>query len=166
MPQLAQAFSTVSRRTERNRNRELLSRHCPDLFHSAVTGSSARMKSIYVQGMHGLGDNLHQRAILRHLMQSHEVWLETPWPCIYHDLVGDRLKLVSKGSRLRTQAKNERRESSAYMRGKVPVLSKKIWYRPEAVRQHRSVLGAMCARSEEHTSELQSLMRISYAVFC
>src|SRR3546814_7573588 len=25
---------------------------------------------------------------------------------------------------------------------------------------------ARCARSEEHTSELQSLMRISYAVFC
>src|SRR3546814_1979337 len=25
---------------------------------------------------------------------------------------------------------------------------------------------AFCARSEEHTSELQSLMRISYAVFC
>src|SRR3546814_3124180 len=27
-------------------------------------------------------------------------------------------------------------------------------------------LGAQCLRSEEHTSELQSLMRISYAVFC
>src|SRR3546814_8808839 len=27
-------------------------------------------------------------------------------------------------------------------------------------------LRAECARSEEHTSELQSLMRISYAVFC
>src|SRR3546814_15264121 len=27
-------------------------------------------------------------------------------------------------------------------------------------------LGAAPARSEEHTSELQSLMRISYAVFC
>src|SRR3546814_7292077 len=26
--------------------------------------------------------------------------------------------------------------------------------------------GRPCARSEEHTSELQSLMRISYAVFC
>src|SRR3546814_10274961 len=26
--------------------------------------------------------------------------------------------------------------------------------------------GATCMRSEEHTSELQSLMRISYAVFC
>src|SRR3546814_4682197 len=27
-------------------------------------------------------------------------------------------------------------------------------------------LGEDCGRSEEHTSELQSLMRISYAVFC
>src|SRR3546814_1486845 len=26
--------------------------------------------------------------------------------------------------------------------------------------------GSACRRSEEHTSELQSLMRISYAVFC
>src|SRR3546814_5483587 len=28
------------------------------------------------------------------------------------------------------------------------------------------LLGDLTARSEEHTSELQSLMRISYAVFC
>src|SRR3546814_10280295 len=28
------------------------------------------------------------------------------------------------------------------------------------------VKAAACGRSEEHTSELQSLMRISYAVFC
>src|SRR3546814_3160659 len=33
--------------------------------------------------------------------------------------------------------------------------------------RHRArVLGALHGRSEEHTSELQSLMRISYAVFC
>src|SRR3546814_10078110 len=31
--------------------------------------------------------------------------------------------------------------------------------------EHAAVLGAQ-RRSEEHTSELQSLMRISYAVFC
>src|SRR3546814_2267712 len=30
----------------------------------------------------------------------------------------------------------------------------------------RPASGADAARSEEHTSELQSLMRISYAVFC
>src|SRR3546814_1094407 len=29
-----------------------------------------------------------------------------------------------------------------------------------------AVFGLMVIRSEEHTSELQSLMRISYAVFC
>src|SRR3546814_10851682 len=32
--------------------------------------------------------------------------------------------------------------------------------------KERGVLLAQCERSEEHTSELQSLMRISYAVFC
>src|SRR3546814_15506795 len=32
--------------------------------------------------------------------------------------------------------------------------------------QRRSVAGVDRDRSEEHTSELQSLMRISYAVFC
>src|SRR3546814_7305789 len=31
---------------------------------------------------------------------------------------------------------------------------------------HLALIAAAKARSEEHTSELQSLMRISYAVFC
>src|SRR3546814_1377757 len=35
-----------------------------------------------------------------------------------------------------------------------------------AIDEGRSVLVDRDARSEEHTSELQSLMRISYAVFC
>src|SRR3546814_9929693 len=35
-----------------------------------------------------------------------------------------------------------------------------------AVRADRGRVDRPCARSEEHTSELQSLMRISYAVFC
>src|SRR3546814_1465776 len=37
--------------------------------------------------------------------------------------------------------------------------------RGEVVHPHRTQAGGH-ARSEEHTSELQSLMRISYAVFC
>src|SRR3546814_10789073 len=37
--------------------------------------------------------------------------------------------------------------------------------RADAVREHADT-DALKARSEEHTSELQSLMRISYAVFC
>src|SRR3546814_6042318 len=39
-----------------------------------------------------------------------------------------------------------------------------LWQRHEPFR--RFVFDSPAARSEEHTSELQSLMRISYAVFC
>src|SRR3546814_6159209 len=35
-----------------------------------------------------------------------------------------------------------------------------------AWQRYRRCLSRRCSRSEEHTSELQSLMRISYAVFC
>src|SRR3546814_2876161 len=37
-------------------------------------------------------------------------------------------------------------------------------YRPRTI--GRALIFIFLARSEEHTSELQSLMRISYAVFC
>src|SRR3546814_3696106 len=36
----------------------------------------------------------------------------------------------------------------------------------EFIGHRRRVYARACLRSEEHTSELQSLMRISYAVFC
>src|SRR3546814_4919230 len=39
-----------------------------------------------------------------------------------------------------------------------------IYTQPEGIWEVR--IGAAFQRSEEHTSELQSLMRISYAVFC
>src|SRR3546814_7708052 len=34
------------------------------------------------------------------------------------------------------------------------------------LQQRQGIAGTLLDRSEEHTSELQSLMRISYAVFC
>src|SRR3546814_8881253 len=37
------------------------------------------------------------------------------------------------------------------------------WYKPDS---EATMKKASQSRSEEHTSELQSLMRISYAVFC
>src|SRR3546814_3615215 len=36
----------------------------------------------------------------------------------------------------------------------------------ELEREHKALQQIAAVRSEEHTSELQSLMRISYAVFC
>src|SRR3546814_9781514 len=47
-------------------------------------------------------------------------------------------------------------------RGRLPHRSAEALVQPRA---ERSTPDA-CPRSEEHTSELQSLMRISYAVFC
>src|SRR3546814_9645299 len=38
--------------------------------------------------------------------------------------------------------------------------------KPSNITYYRTAAAAETARSEEHTSELQSLMRISYAVFC
>lgn len=101
---------------------------------------------LLVQGMHGLGDNLHQRAIIRQLMEEHEVYLETSWPCVYHDLIAAGLKLVAKDSRLRTQKKNAKREHGAFAEPpSKPARTTRIWYPPDLVRQHGSVLGAMCA---------------------
>src|SRR3546814_10756228 len=41
-----------------------------------------------------------------------------------------------------------------------------VHYRPLLPPVANSAAAAQAGRSEEHTSELQSLMRISYAVFC
>ncbi|MGE0803094.1 MAG: hypothetical protein AB7O55_32740 [Lautropia sp.] len=103
------------------------------------------MTPLHVVGMHGLGDNLHQRAIVRQLLQRHEVWLETPWPCVYHDMPA--LCLVDRGSRLRTQAKNASREAARYTRAPVPPAAGRLQvaYRPDQVRAAGSVLGAMAA---------------------
>jgi hypothetical protein len=100
-----------------------------------------------VEGMHGMGDNLHQRSLMRELMKSREVWLDTPWPSIYHDLVGSRLHVVSKGSKLRTQAKNVEREASAFDAAEPPKDAEvlRVSYPPEQVRRQRGVLAAMSA---------------------
>src|SRR3546814_940594 len=45
-------------------------------------------------------------------------------------------------------------------------ISFKLLATPGAPRQSSASARAATLRSEEHTSELQSLMRISYAVFC
>src|SRR3546814_9412480 len=49
-----------------------------------------------------------------------------------------------------------------------PMLSQAGWFATAtiAVGLVTALAGGVVARSEEHTSELQSLMRTSYAVFC
>jgi len=97
--------------------------------------------------MHGLGDNIRQRALLRQLMQDHDIWLESSWVSVYHDLIADGLKVVHKATALRTQTKNARRERDAFAVGRPRASAKvmQVWYQPAEVRRHGSVMAAMCA---------------------
>lgn len=92
--------------------------------------------------MHGLGDNIHQRAIMNKLRPHYDIWLETSWPVIYHDMPD--VKLLKKSSGLRTQTKNSDRENHRFS---PPIgcydRNLKIWYRPDDVRRHGGVLSAM-----------------------
>lgn len=54
------------------------------------------MADIIVDGMTGIGDALHMRAVLKKLMRDHNVWLETCWYHPYHDLIGWGLKLIHR----------------------------------------------------------------------
>lgn len=107
------------------------------------------MKPLYVSNMHGLGDSLYARAVIWQLMENHDVWLETPWPAVYHDMVPDGLKLVRKPTALRTQAKNALRQASEYSREPIPFTAerRRIWYTHDEIRKHGSFLGAMCVAS-------------------
>lgn len=101
---------------------------------------------IKMASMQGMGDNLHQRALVRQLMQQNVVYLDTPWPSAYHDLVGPRLHLVPPvATTLRTQAKNVAREAAKYDTPKAPrqVRMVRTWYTGEDVRREGSILAAM-----------------------
>lgn len=70
-------------------------------------------RPVFINGMHGLGDNLYQRAVLREYNVSGSVFLETSWPQLYTDL--PHIKPVrSAAMRLRTQAKNAASASGFY----------------------------------------------------
>ncbi|SFM00577.1 hypothetical protein SAMN03159423_4866 [Bradyrhizobium sp. NFR13] len=105
------------------------------------------MTPLLIRGMHGLGDNIRQRAIIRQLMASHDVWLESSWVSVYHDLIVDGLRVINKPTRLRTQAKNAARESGLFLRSRPPAGTRALAvnYPPDDVRRHGSVMAAMCA---------------------
>src|SRR3546814_1055490 len=58
------------------------------------------------------------------------------------------------------------KDSQAKLRSPSAMPGKMSALPPTAVHKAQKAVSASAARSEEHTSELQSLMRISYAVFC
>lgn len=102
--------------------------------------------SMKLEGMLGLGDNLHQRAIVREALKAGPVWLSTPWPCVYHDLMSEGLNLVPRASELRTQTRNLERERAQYTAPKMPAGAlRRIWYTHQGVRRHGGFAKAMAA---------------------
>jgi len=65
------------------------------------------MKPLFIDGMRGLGDNIFQRAFVKTLTKSWDVYLATPWPELYEDLP---VEFVYQPTILRTQAKNIKRQ--------------------------------------------------------
>ncbi len=102
-----------------------------------------------VRGMHGLGDNLHQRGIIRQLMREAPVWLETSWPWVYHDLVGPRLHLVRKAGPAQIYQRNQAREAEGFSSVRAPLRAheRRVCWTPPDARGKGSVLSGMCHRS-------------------
>src|SRR3546814_5033147 len=86
------------------------------------------------------------------------------WTARAHGNTDRHRSMVLESSAYTVWAKSTPSGSSAYRRRAVPikVCAKSAWIR----QSRRSLASASVLRSEEHTSELQSLMRISYAVLC
>jgi len=114
--------------------------------------NDARLKkpALFVQGMHGLGDNLHQRAPLRQLMEKYDVTLESPWFDVYHDLVAQNLKIICATTRLRTQKKNILREARKFSPRHLAAIGYRIrvGYPAEYVINGETILGAMCRATD------------------
>lgn len=69
---------------------------------------------LYIRGMHGIGDNLHQRAVMRVLKRHCNVTLESSWYSLYHDLIDENFRVVGRSVNLHTQLKNAAREQHLF----------------------------------------------------
>lgn len=69
---------------------------------------------LFIRGMHGIGDNLHQRAVMRVLKETYNVTLESSWHSLYHDLIDESFRVCGRGVALRTQQKNAIREAGLF----------------------------------------------------
>lgn len=105
----------------------------------------SRRPQVVVTGIFGIGDNLHQRALVRELMREHEVFLETCHVAAYHDLVPLGLKLCFRPTQLRAQARTIERERGTYQWHKAPAGARRIriGYRQPDIDKYGSIVETM-----------------------
>lgn len=96
-----------------------------------------------IDGMHGLGDNLYQRAVLRHYHPEGRLYLQTSWPQLYADM--PHVHPIRKPNvTLRTQAKNAATADGFHAAPEGRRINRKLSY----VRRPGSILEALCASLE------------------
>lgn len=119
----------------------------PDIKLPAPVANGSR-PSIVLDGMWGIGDNLHQRAAIRELMRTHDVWLSTCHHELYHDLVEQGLTLTFKSTNLRAQARTIARERGMFAGVEASPSNArrvKIWYKKDGIDRHGSILATILA---------------------
>ena len=109
----------------------------------------AEKSPLLFRGMHGMGDCIHQRALLRQLGKKHTLYLETSWPSIYHDFPD--MIFLRRPVGLRTQSKNAAREAAKFYGGfappRTPTMS--VSYRAQDIMgcPSKTILELMCRQT-------------------
>lgn len=99
------------------------------------------LPALGVTGMFGIGDCLHQRAILREMMKSHPVTVQSFYTAMYHDLMAEGLNVVMR-DRIKPRIRDTGNQGNARA---VPIMRTRIGYTPETIKRHGSILAAMYA---------------------
>jgi hypothetical protein len=101
---------------------------------------------IVVRGMYGVGDCLHQRAVIRDLMKFDEVVLETFYWSMYHDLIdqGLRLRLMG-GIAPRIRDRKQSRMTPRSARDPRPDHEFRLTYHRDTIKMFGSILAAQYA---------------------
>jgi len=107
-----------------------------------------RRPAVNLTGHFGIGDNLHQRAVVRELMKDYDVWLHTCHFNLFHDLIARGLKLIMRPTSLHAQAKTMKREHSQFVGAAFPsppadARPLRIGYPKSLIDRHGSILEAM-----------------------
>src|SRR3546814_1402673 len=89
-----------------------------------------------------------------------------PYTTLFLSLGQDRLRLVAEAVAVAVATTTALAEAAAPVAAQLVVVTTRCPGRTLPVLTGTVVAALASLRSEEHTSELQSLMRISYAVFC
>lgn len=107
---------------------------------------------LVVRGMWGIGDNIHQRAVLRELMKTRTIWLDACCVSMFHDFIDEGLHVIRRpwgtGAAARVRDARERAQFDGLRDSDPPpgISDRKhIGYDRASIKAHGSILAAQFA---------------------